>query len=95
MVAHPSPDIYGSDRMLVESVAALSSRFEVVVVLPTHGPLVVDLTDAGAQVIILPFPVLRKAFLSPAGMLRLVGQACWALPRIVRLIRHRRPVRST
>jgi glycosyltransferase involved in cell wall biosynthesis len=91
VVAHPSPDIYGSDRMLVESVAGLTGQFRVVVVLPTGGPLVAHLSDVGAEVVILPFPVLRKALLSPSGMLQLLRQACRALPRLVRLIRQCKP----
>jgi glycosyltransferase involved in cell wall biosynthesis len=91
VVAHPSPDIYGSDRMLVESVASLTGHFRVLVVLPAGGPLVALLADVGAEVVIRPFPVLRKALLSPSGMLRLFGHTCWALPRLIRLLRQRRP----
>ena len=56
VVAHPSPDIYGSDRMLVESGAGLTGHFRVLVVLPAGGPLVALLADVGAEVVIRPFP---------------------------------------
>jgi glycosyltransferase involved in cell wall biosynthesis len=42
-------------------------------------------------VVIRPFPVLRKALLSPSGTLRLFGHTCWALPRLIRLLRQHRP----
>ena len=34
VLAHPSPDLYGSDRMLVESVRALVPGHRVIVTLP-------------------------------------------------------------
>ena len=50
VLAHPSPDLYGSDRMLVESVRALVPARRVVVTLPADGPLSQVLRDAGAEI---------------------------------------------
>jgi glycosyltransferase involved in cell wall biosynthesis len=91
LVAHPSPDIYGSDRMVAESVRALAGEFPVVVVLPADGPLVPMLTAAGAHVITIHGPVLRKAVLSPLGLVRLGLQAACAFPRYVRVLQRLRP----
>ncbi len=90
VLAHPSPDLYGSDRMLIESVRAVNADCHVVVALPCDGPLVDHLVRAGAEVAILPFPVLRKSLLSARGMISLALATCRALPRLVRLIRGRR-----
>ncbi|GAA3945111.1 glycosyltransferase family 4 protein [Actinomadura viridis] len=87
VLAHPSPDLYGSDRMLVESVRALVPSRRVVVTLPADGPLSQVLRDAGAEVEILPVPVLRKAYMSPLGLVRLAAAALRALPRARRLLR--------
>lgn len=87
LVAHPSPDLYGSDRVLLESVTGMIDAGErVVVVLPTTGPLVAELEARGAEVVLCPAPVLRKSALSPAGMIALVRETLVALPRAVRLI---------
>ncbi|WP_300681141.1 glycosyltransferase family 4 protein [Nocardioides sp.] len=81
LVAHPSAELYGSDRQLAETVAGAVERgWDVVVVLPSTGALVAVLEEAGAQVRVLPTPVLRHAVLSPRGA---VGLAL-ALPGFVR-----------
>ena len=92
VVAHPSPDLYGSDKLLVETVTGLiGAGWRVVVYLPTDGPLVPLLTEQGAQVRIVAFPVLRKASLSPRGLLRLAVTAPVAVVRLALLVRRTRP----
>lgn len=69
LFAHPSPDLYGSDRMLVESVTAVVERgHRAVVALPADGPLTGPLETAGARVVISPTLVLRKSLLRPRGL---------------------------
>lgn len=66
MVAHPSPDLYGSDLQLLESVTGFHEHgWTVMVLLPRHGPLEELLVGRGAQVQVVPFPVLSKAQMSP------------------------------
>ncbi|RFS85092.1 glycosyltransferase family 1 protein [Actinomadura spongiicola] len=91
MMAHPSPDLYGSDRMFIESVRALAPHGRVVVSLPADGPLSAALRDAGAEIVVQPVPVLRKAYLSPVGIVRLAFAGLRSLPRAVRLLRRERP----
>jgi glycosyltransferase involved in cell wall biosynthesis len=92
VVAHPSPDLYGSDLQLVESVAGLTEQgWRVVVCLPSDGPLIELLEQHGADVEVVEFPVLRKAFLSPVGIARLAFDGLRALARLRRLITRHRP----
>ena len=92
LVAHPSPDVYGSDRQLLESVdAARAAGWRVAVVLPAPGPLVDLLQERGARVQVVPFPVLRKSLTSPLGLLQLAGTTLAALVRLTRLVRRARP----
>ncbi len=73
LLAHPSPDLYGSDRMLVESVRSLTEAGCVVTVaLPIDGPLVPLLQQAGAGVVIVETLVLRKSLMSPRGLITLL-----------------------
>lgn len=91
LVAHPSPDIYGSDLQLVESVAALLDHgADVRVVLPDDGPLVGRLPQ-GAAVSVRDFPVLRKALLRPRALALLLLRTPRELLRLVRAIRAARP----
>jgi glycosyltransferase involved in cell wall biosynthesis len=92
LVAHPSPDLYGSDRMLLESIdGLLAAGWRVVVTLPRTGPLGAELAARGVEVAVVDVPVLRKSLLSPAGMVGFVTAAVWALPRVFRLLRRTRP----
>jgi glycosyltransferase involved in cell wall biosynthesis len=81
LVAHPSTERYGADRQMLESVAALrDAGYEVSVCVPQSGPLLEDLVDIPVDV--APFPVLRKALLRPAGLVRLLAATPRDLSRI-------------
>jgi glycosyltransferase involved in cell wall biosynthesis len=72
VVAHPSPDLYGSDRQLLVTVAALrAAGCRVTVLVPEDGPLIELLRGEGAVVEVAFFPVLRKSLLSPRALVRL------------------------
>jgi len=84
--------MFGSDRMLLESVIAfVSTGARVVVALPGAGPLVAELRSAGAEVVILPMLVLRKTLLTPRGLPRLFRDVFRGLGAAWRLIGRVRP----
>lgn len=92
LVAHPSAELYGSDRVLLETIDGLCrSGARVLVALPAPGPLVAELERRGAAVILTPTPVLRKNMLTPRGILRLLGSSVHGLLRSVGVIRGARP----
>lgn len=88
LVAHPGAELYGSDRMLLESVSGLvDSGTPVVVALPGDGPLAAELRERGARVEVCPTPVLRKSALGPRGALRLGREVVAGLAPAWRLLR--------
>ncbi|MHA3703892.1 glycosyltransferase family 4 protein [Jatrophihabitans sp. YIM 134969] len=90
LVAHPSTELYGSDRVMVETALGLRERgYRVVVTLPTRGPLTDHLAELGLEVVTVPSPVLRKSALSPRGLLRLALETARATPPGWRLLRER------
>ncbi|MHA3723935.1 glycosyltransferase [Leucobacter sp. HY1910] len=92
LIANPSADLYGSDRMAIECARALLSHgFRVVVTCSVDGPLVQAMQDLGAEVRVLPAPVIRKSMLKPAGLVRLAKQLATALPQMRKLVREVRP----
>ncbi|MCG2620538.1 glycosyltransferase [Arthrobacter sp. I2-34] len=92
LVAHPSADLYGSDRVLLETVQALLERGDrVAVALPGPGPLVAELQGRGALVEYCPTPVLRRSLLSPAGLLRLSGESLRGFRAGLQVLRRYRP----
>lgn len=91
-MAHPSADLYGSDRQLVVTIdAAMAAGWSVSVFLPERGPLATLLEGKGVRVETLKFPVLRKAVLSPAGLVRFSVATSTAMARIIRMLRKLRP----
>jgi glycosyltransferase involved in cell wall biosynthesis len=73
LMAHPSGELYGSDRVFLESVEAMTSiGAAVTVTIPSHGPLVRELRARGADVVLCPTLVLRKNLMRPAGWLELI-----------------------
>lgn len=92
LIAHPSAELYGSDRVALESARALvDDGWAVHVTLTAEGPLAGLLTGAGCTVSVLPAPVLRKAVLSPAGLLRFAVETARLAPGMLRLLRRERP----
>lgn len=88
LLAHPSPDLYGSDRVLLESITGLvAAGADVTVTLPESGPLVPLIRAAGAGVTIIPVPVLRRALLQPQNLARAGLAAPAALRRTVSALR--------
>lgn len=89
LIANPGADLYGSDRMTLESVKALvGDGFTVFVTVPGPGPLIELLTKAGATVLVQPTPIIRKSLLSPRGLLQLVRETVAAIGPSWRLLRH-------
>jgi hypothetical protein len=92
LLAHHSAELYGSDRMALESVRAfVAAGWDVVVVLPEPGPLLAELERSGARVVVRALPLLRKNLMSPRGALRYAVAVARALPGLVALVRRLRP----
>ncbi|NYF30279.1 MULTISPECIES: glycosyltransferase [unclassified Microbacterium] len=92
LLVHPGAEMFGSDRMLLESAIGLAeSGVRVVVALPSSGLLVNELRAAGAEVVILPMLVLRKVLLTPRGLPRLFRDTFRGLGAAWRLIGRLRP----
>lgn len=92
LIANPSPDVYGSDLQMLESISAMTEQgWRVTVALPSDGELVPKIRERGAEVHFFDFPVLRRANQSSAAFARMVGAAALAVPRLVALIRRLRP----
>jgi glycosyltransferase involved in cell wall biosynthesis len=92
VVAHPGAELYGSDRMALESMIGLVERgWRVVLAVPTAGPLVTEARQHGVEVELLDSPVLRKSLLRPLALAHLLGDSGPAARRIGELLRRVRP----
>ncbi|NUU07310.1 glycosyltransferase family 4 protein [Leifsonia sp. C5G2] len=92
LVAHPSAELYGSDRVMLESVSGLvDDGWRVVVTVPSDGPLLSELRARGASVELCPSPVLRKSVLTPRGFARFVATSLSSTVHGMSLLRRERP----
>lgn len=92
LVVHPSSDLYGADRMLLESVRQLvDAHGDVVVAVPGPGPLVPLLLAAGARVEQVFSLVLEKRHLEPRNWPALVRDTVAGLRPALRTMRRLRP----
>lgn len=87
LMAHPGAELYGADRVFLESVAAAANHgAAVTVVLPQAGPLVAELERLPVSIRFFPTPVLRKSMLRPKAFLSLAGHCLKASVGGLRLI---------
>lgn len=88
LLVHPSAELYGADRVFLESVSAMvDAGAAVTVALPVDGPLVAELTQRGARVVRTRTAVLQKSALRPAGFVRLIREGVAGLLPSLRLLR--------
>ncbi|MBW8871334.1 MAG: glycosyltransferase family 4 protein [Leifsonia sp.] len=92
LVAHPGSELYGSDRVLLESVTGLLDHgWHVLVAVPADGPLVAELRRRGARVELCVTPVLRKSVLRPRGFARFAATTARGIVAGAALLRRERP----
>ncbi|WP_382307702.1 glycosyltransferase family 4 protein [Herbiconiux sp. UC225_62] len=92
LYCHPGAEMYGSDRMAVETVVALSAaNIGVTVAVPNTGPLVDTLETRGIDHVIIDVPVLRKQIMRPLPFLKYVVKTLESGVEIARLLRRERP----
>lgn len=88
LMAHPGAELYGSDRVFLDSARALAARgWDVTVVLAGAGPLLDELCSAGIRASIQPTGVIRKSAMSPFGLVRLAVESLRSVPGQLRTIR--------
>ena len=91
LYVHPSDELYGSDRCLLDIVKGLPSNDRAVVILPVDleyaGALSRELEAAGAIVERLDMLVLRRALLRPGRLPELLRRFATGTLGIARLIR--------
>lgn len=92
LLAHPGAELYGADRVMLETVDALVERgAAVTVTIPDDGPLVAEIERRGARVVRCRTPVLRKRYLKGVGPLLLAAAALRSVVPSIRLLRSLRP----
>src|SRR3954447_19289866 len=90
LVAHPYPDRYGADQMLLLALEGFrDAGYDVSVAVPEPGPLLALLETSRIPYRDLAFPVVRKALFRPLLLARFLCEA----PQVV--LRPAREIRAT
>ena len=67
---HAGAEMYGADKVLLELIKGLNKQeFEAHVILPNKGVLVEALRQVGAKVEVIEYPILRRKYFNPKGMI--------------------------
>ena len=92
LVAHPGAELYGSDRVMLETVAGLVQHgWRVVLAVPSDGPLLDSARALGAEIELIEVPVLRKSVLKPANLPGFLTRSSIAWQRVGALLDRVRP----
>lgn len=71
---HAGAEMYGADKVLLELIKGLDKdAFEAHVILPNDGVLVDALKKVGAKVKVIDYPILRRKYFNPKGILEYFG----------------------
>ena len=71
---HAGAEMYGADKVLLELIKGLNKdEFEAHVILPNDGVLVGALESVGAKVRVIDYPILRRKYFNPKGILEYFG----------------------
>lgn len=66
---HAGAEMYGADKILLELTTGLDKKkFRPIVILPTNGILKNKLEEAGVMVHVIPYPILRRKYFNPKGI---------------------------
>lgn len=67
---HAGAEMYGADKILLELVSGLDkTKFKPIVILPTDGILREKLEEANISVHVISYPILRRKYFNPKGII--------------------------
>ena len=85
---HVGAEMYGSDKVLYQLVTNIDkTKFTPFVVLPEHGKLEQALLEEHINVSVIPYPIMRRSFFSPYGVIRYVYQFLLSSRKLARFAR--------
>lgn len=88
---HAGAEMYGADKILLELVSGLNKQeFHPIVVLPNDGVLRIKLEKNGVETHIVDYPILRRKFFNPRGILEYSIKYFKQSKEIIKLLKDRK-----
>lgn len=85
---HAGAEMYGADKILLELVSGLDkTKFKPIVILPTDGILREKLEEANISVHVISYPILRRKYFNPKGILEYISNYKNKSDDIIRFLR--------
>ncbi|MEW8956566.1 glycosyltransferase family 4 protein [Clostridium sp.] len=67
---HAGAELYGADIVLLQLMKNLDKeKYKLHIILPCDGPLVKEMENIGAKVSVLEYPILRRKYFNPKGII--------------------------
>lgn len=68
---HAGAEMYGADKVMLDLIRSLDkSKYTPYVILPTQGVLVERLREIGVDVEVIPYPIMRRKYFNPKGIIQ-------------------------
>lgn len=68
---HAGAEMYGADKVMLDLIKRLDKRkYSPIVILPTNGILVDALKNEDVNVEVMPYPIMRRKYFSPKGLIQ-------------------------
>lgn len=84
---HAGAEMYGADKILLELTTGLDKRkFKPIVVLPNDGILKEKLLNNGVQTYVVSYPILRRKYFNPKGVVSYLANYRRGSNNIVKLL---------
>lgn len=87
---HTGAELYGADIVLLTLLKGLDkTKYEPIVVLPADGPLVTELKANNVEVYIIEYPILRRQYFTPKGLINYAATYFGSCIKIIKLVKNR------
>ena len=68
---HAGAEMYGADKVMLDLIKRLDkTKYTPYVILPTNGVLVDALKNEGVNVTVMPYPIMRRKYFNPKGIIQ-------------------------
>lgn len=88
---HAGSEMYGADKVLLELVTNLDKKiFHPIVILPSTGRLSKAMKAANIEIYVIDYPILRRKYFNPKGILKYVKNYRMAVTKICKLVKNKK-----
>ncbi|MGH1830457.1 glycosyltransferase family 4 protein [Enterococcus gilvus] len=69
---HAGAELYGADKVLLELVEGINTKYNPIVILPVNGPLIEQFKEKGIETLVVEYPILRRKIFNLKGIINYI-----------------------